>query len=237
MSRRTNLGYALSLASACLLLAGCGASATATSATTNVPGIPTSFLVPVRVCPTWYGLKEAGTSTLLRPRAATLPQNLGGDFLFDTDVLHLTGPPILAPANWSCSYGFGADGTWGVTSTSPVDVNSNVAAAAASSTLSAIWFDLCGFYAYRAAGFGTCPNGPAHGERVVRRAGSAVYFVDPAGVKGTAPGSGGHLATHGVVVEIGLPGERPTAVVEGCTLPPAQLSWCQPMLQDFVSRH
>jgi hypothetical protein len=85
-------------------------------------------------------------------------------------------------------------------------------------------------------------RGIAHGERVTHRSGNIIYLTDPPGVTGTAPGSGGSLATLGVVLYLGVTPSTSEhnwgyGIAMGCSLPTSQASTCQTLLQNFVARH
>ena len=201
------------------------------------------FEMPVRDCPSWYGVPTTQAVHPLGPIFVSLPDALAAQLSFVTDTAqHIE--PVLTFANWSCSFGVGANGTWALTSSNVSAHSQQVDVMDPMLTAGDAWGVLCGFYPAIDLLFPgqKCMNGTMHGEVVSRRAGNATYFTDPPGITGTAPGSGGRLTTMGVVIYYG---RTPSAkehrwgygITMGCTLPSSQASTCQTLLQDFASRH
>ncbi|MFI5036732.1 MAG: hypothetical protein ACHQFZ_11090, partial [Acidimicrobiales bacterium] len=177
------------------------------------------------------------------PIFANLPASVGARVSFVTDTAEkLT--PILTILNWSCEFGVGADGTWGLTSTNPADPRQRIDVNDPETTAGDAWVSLCGFDPQIDSVFPgeKCPFGPRHGEVLTKRVGNVTYFVDPAGQAGSAPGSGGSLATMGAAIYFGPGSTASTSpwgygIVMGCTLTPSQRTLCRHLLANFVDHH
>ena len=84
-----------------------------------------------------------------------------------------------------------------------------------------------------------CPAAQA-GEQVAHLTDDVVTFQDPVGVRGSAAGSGGPMASLGAAV---YPQMRPepqggvTVAMLSCTLQPAQAALCQTIEADFLTRN
>jgi hypothetical protein len=201
------------------------------------------YEVPVHDCSSWYGVRTTQATRPLGPIFATLPSGLGGQVSFVTDTAQ-TISPILTFTNWACSFGVGADGTWGLTSTNDATTSERIEVTDPVVTLLSNWSLLC--HLYPSIDFlypnETCPSIARHGERVTKRIGGVTYFTDQPGVVGTAPGSGGRLATRGAALYYGSTSsakERSSGygIVMGCPLPASRAATCQVLLKNFVSRH
>ena len=128
---RRSIVISTALASLCLLLAACGATASSTTgstrvrsgatATTAAPGTTTpttsapvaaatgSAALPQAVCPTTYGVQPTTTPSLPSTVSESIATSLVSQIAVYTDAQGQM--QILAPTGWACSASIGADGS------------------------------------------------------------------------------------------------------------------------------
>jgi hypothetical protein len=201
------------------------------------------YEVPVHLCPSWYGASTTQDTHPRGPILADLPDAIAGQLSFVTDTSQDISP-ILTFTNWACSFGVGADGSWGLTSTNNAAPSEQVDVTDPLLTAGDAWGLLCHLYPAIDSLYPSkkCPAIAAGRERVTSRVGNATYFTDAPRTVGTAPGSGSPLTTLGVSIYYGKNQRAVTSswgygIAMGCTLPTSQASTCTTPLRNFASHH
>jgi hypothetical protein len=142
---------------------------------------------------------------------------------------------VLAPKGWECSALVGADGSYGITISDPLDSHAAVSVAGApGAPYSYVLSMACPFFPNAAKeakadfpGMFTCTV-PA-GERVVRMDASDVEFIDAPGIAGTGALSGLAYPVSGIVHY-----DKTGTSTLSCALPAASASLCKAIMDTFI---
>jgi len=222
----------------------------ASSATVAAPAAPERLIT----CPSTYGVVPESTL----PPAPRVPLPAAGAALawYIDSARKLA--PLLAPADWRCTIGVGADGGSESMVYAPGQAPSPGSPAGASQMIDVqaepgcqgcavqLACSLVPAAAAKATFFGTTCRPRAAAERVTWLAGSpdattgalhdVVAFEDPPGVAGTGRPSGGSNPANGVLVYDYSPAVGSNTALETCTMPGASHALCTVILNDFVAR-
>jgi hypothetical protein len=176
----------------------------------------------------------------------SVPTSLAGKLAVYADSNNLMR--VLAPAEWSCSASYGADGSGIITvvptgealPASGLDASSADQAITASETGgSAVQAaaEACAYFSAAAAatesdlGQGCSPRPTS--EMVDPISATLVDFEDPAGTKGSGDPSGGQDPANGVLAY--SPTQSPGLYLDTCTLPPNEHATCTAALNYFIT--
>ncbi len=206
------------------------------------PGALASMTLPLRICPTSYGVDGVKPAKLPARIRALAPRGDATTLSVFSDGLGLVR--LIAPVTWDCRATVGADGSSSVTIVAP-DTVARVGALARASRIQEITgyqsggcvgcaiAQACSLFANaraRAQGF-EC-RVKVHGERVRRISGSVVDFVDPPGVHGNANPSGGAYPSYGVMTF--RAGRAAWTRLATCVMGPVDVKVCAAVMGNFI---
>jgi hypothetical protein len=254
-------GYALRITATVIALAVAAATVTALDrgaiTHTGAASRQSSTLVTVVTCPASSD-ENVGGPPVRGPAAksAPVPPDLGSMLAYYTDLARFI-PTILGPRGWTCSAGVGADGSWsiniyprGESADGPIGIQ-----ASGPSCIGCIYSTVCPLIPHAAAELSFAEQCSA--DRPPRQIVSwivgspnfslsgidVVSIVDPPGVKGYVPHSGGRYSAKGMLLYYwgqpisyyGFPDAvgAYNALMISCTLPNADSRLCQAAFAVF----
>jgi len=231
---------------------------TPTTSTTSIPSTTTpestTASLNVVACPTTYGVTPPPTTAPLpTSMEVTVPRALAAELAVYTDGQGRI--ELLAPAGWTCSAGYGADGSGGVATYPPgesipqsalgaswtLSPNSLTEAIVASQTGGCEGCEVgqaCPLFATAASSFQSqfgraCPKSRPAIETVDQITSGVVTFQDPPGVSGDGSPSGGQYAADGVMTYYS--NNQFGSWIDTCTLPKADRTLCTAALNTFIA--
>ncbi len=233
---------------------------TSTTSTTSIPSTTpsatTSMKASLRVvaCPTTYGVTPPPTTApLSTSMEVTVPRALAAELAVYTDGQGRV--ELLAPTGWTCSAGYGADGSGGVATYPPgesipesalggswtLSPNSPTEAIVASQTGGCEGCEVgqaCPLFATAASNFQSqfgraCPKSRPATETVDQITPGVVIFQDPPGVSGDGSPSGGQYAADGAMTYYSK--NQFGSWLDTCTLPKTDKTLCTAALNIFIS--